>query len=98
MKSKLRTTAGLAESDACGGGVRPNEPRGVGVAASNEAGKPTCEGRSPLGSPMGRCQSRAIGYGLGESRTERPVHIRLLLPISRQVISAFIASPSLILV
>ena len=26
MKSKLRTTAGLAESDACGGGVRPNEP------------------------------------------------------------------------
>src|SRR6266516_3188706 len=71
MNTRLRTTAGLAESDACGGGVRPNEQHGVQGAASNEAGKPTCESRSPMGEPMGRCQEPPIISAYNPTRSRR---------------------------
>jgi len=45
---------GLRKANACGGGVRPNEPLGVRAATSNEAGNLTREGGNPLGLPMGR--------------------------------------------
>jgi hypothetical protein len=58
MASRLRTTAGLAESHAWGGGKRWLVAATAQVKLpSCEPGKPTCEGRSPLGLPMGRCQA-----------------------------------------
>jgi hypothetical protein len=46
MSSKMRTTAGRAECQACGGGVRPVKQRGACKAASCEAGNPSREGRN----------------------------------------------------
>jgi len=55
MHSKTgKLPQGLRKANACGGGVRPNEPLGVRAATSNEAGSLTREGGNPLGLPMGR--------------------------------------------
>jgi len=54
LKRLEKLPQGLRKANACGGGVRPNEPLGVRAATSNEAGNLTREGGNPLGLPMGR--------------------------------------------
>jgi len=51
---------GLRKANACGGGVRPNEPLGVRAATSNEAGRPYREVGKPLRLRMGRCHTRPL--------------------------------------
>jgi len=54
LKRLEKLPQGLRKANACGGGVRPNEPLGVRAATSNEAGNLTREGGNPLGLPIGR--------------------------------------------
>src|SRR6266849_8991553 len=55
LKRLEKLPQGLRKANACGGGVRPNEPLGVRAATSNEAGKPTREGGNPPAFAVGRC-------------------------------------------
>ncbi len=57
---------GLRKANACGGGVRPNEPLGACEATSNEAGNPPREGRNPR-----RFQA------IGRMSNETPFHLIL---------------------
>src|SRR6266852_9458198 len=61
LKRLEKLPQGLRKANACGGGVRPNEPLGVRAATSNEAGNLTREGGNPLALAMGR-MSRPIPH------------------------------------